>query len=1499
MGRDGSIASRGLAFLLAAFLLAGGGSVRAAGPVTIEEKEVGPFRVTNASLQVEDTKAEICLFFSHPLDTEEREAFLAAIDLRKDGKKESLSARDISLTTRALCLQNLAHRAKYDFLLRRIKSAAGERLAKPYTAAFTVPDRKPFLAFVSDSNLPILPRHVAAKKGVDPFQPGMAHVLRSVNVPQTHLTLYRIADRDSFVRAWQQFKLINLSPLESLVFAKEKGQAVFESDLVFGENPNTEQTLVAPLPPDASLTPGLYYLAASPGTKDETEHKLFAGQWFLVSDLRLSAFRMGDGVEVFAGELSSRKPAPDVAIRVLASNGDVLGEAKTGADGGAFVSLPDKKSERVFLLTGSKATGDVDMLDIGQDKPIDSSDLPIAAFVQADRAFYQPGSTAAVLLRAEDSSGKSLDVGGSALKLLRPDRRAYSQQVVPANKDGARLMNVVLPYAGKAGTWFLSWQKDDGAVIAETPFLLAPEAGDDRLELQLLESGAEGHVKLLVKATNKDGKPLAFKTGKLAVYGAQPQVAGWDAFRFGVAPEEKAPPLRELSFLTGADGKAVLSFEHQRKWDALEARATLEEEGTAASLSIPTHRFASLIGIKPLIEGKAFPENGLARFELIALDAAGKRRAENDLFTVIYEEGRRFDWFPSEGHWDYRPLPQHRRVGGGPLSLAASGDNVIRWPVTTGQYVLEVTDADGFVLARRAFEAGRVTVESAAEESAKIKPETLPASLEEGKENKIRFRLSAPAFVSAVVYDGQRRQTFFRFLPAGLNEMIVTPGEAWGNRALIRLQAYFSDSLLPAAFSRLIDIHQPRRDLSIEATAPKGLTTGAGIVLPVRVQKIKGRAPTYLSVVSTPLSSDGQTDLPVVRLDKIPLEADGRAKIKLNPPLFDGALRLALIGWNEDQYGQKTLIVPARPALAVRGEMPQRLGLGDKIEVSLTIANNAAPAGSYDYELHLPDGLAADQSPKGKISLARGQTQTLLFTLTARDETEDNVRFDLAGPQNARFSQAWPVAVSAPKPAAWDVQARKLDKGKAVSLPLRETKSLKDGTVDLLAPLALPDVTEALQRLAWGVPATTREIALWLEASHLWQEILGKFGFAGSARIENLRSELFRQLQQRQNDDGGFPVLASGTPSDISSTAAALIVLRDRAEKPFGLAASWLENKLQNTWFDEKERGPRIEALEALARAHRADLASLRYFAETSRSKDLEDESAVLLGLALVEGGDEEAGSFWNARARKLLPDLADGDPAAFWAVLGGFAANEKLAADELQRALPSEMPELDAVSLEDASVGLIALAEAAQRFGTWKTVFGGRDMKGYGLTALRFPDDFAATGTAAPVSLTPDRPLYLLEAAPGPEGKTVEDGENGLTLANVFFKPDGSAFDFDLSLMKGETYVLLIQGEGREPEPVRLVLPRSSALVYALPEKQALRTAFPWLPETLIDTPEKTVMPSGAVLSFTPEARAWKVAVLVRAMHKGSFSLPAPRVLSASGELLPVTQNAIRFSVW
>ena len=79
--------------------------------------------------------------------------------------------------------------------------------------------------------------------------------------------------------------------------------------------------------------------AAEEGAKSDndsdadSDYSLKTTQWFVVSDLGLTAFSGADGVHVYVRSLGTTSPVANAEIRLVARNNEVLGTAKTDPQG--------------------------------------------------------------------------------------------------------------------------------------------------------------------------------------------------------------------------------------------------------------------------------------------------------------------------------------------------------------------------------------------------------------------------------------------------------------------------------------------------------------------------------------------------------------------------------------------------------------------------------------------------------------------------------------------------------------------------------------------------------------------------------------------------------------------------------------------------------------------------------------------------------------------------------------------------------------------------------------------------------------------------------------------------------------------------------------------------------------------------------------------------------------------------------------------------------------
>lgn len=768
-----------------------------------------PFKVERTELHYDGERAELCFVMSRPLDIRDRTKLAAALSLSEQGKRQTVDEKNLSLSASHLCVQNLEHRDRYRIILKKAQSQDGATLEAPYSTSFVVPDRKKALSFVGSAGLSVLPRHIV-NNGKE-LRDGAAHVLSSINVKNTHLKLYKIEEPKAFAGAWQQFKQINLSPSESLIFARNNGKVLYEGDLVFGNKPNVEQKLVVPLPEEKDVKPGLYYLAAMPQEAGESEPSLFAGQWFLVSDLHAALVRQNyaekeQGLSFFVTSSGKAFRPQDVRLTLLARNGDVLGAAQADAQGLGFVTYDPKREKELYLVVAAMPDGQLDLIDPKTLSPLPGNVLSFAPSLQTDQARYKPGDVMKVAAWADDPFGQKMDLGDTVLRLMRPDREAYLSVDLKRDENGRYHASLDLPKMEKAAQWPLVWQKKEGQILKESIVGISPETQESKISLSLSNKGGQHGAKstVTVKIVDEKGRPVSFRDGTLRVVTTQPRMDDWADYSFGVEAATAAKPVQSYDFMTGVDGIARVSLVPSREaksaWDeakAVQIRAEVNGLVSSKTETLILDHAQTWIGLRPLTNAKFFPENSNAQFDVIALDQAGRRRAEKNLYYIIYEEGRSFEWVPSEGAWDYKLLPQHRRVGGGALNVNAQGENLITWPVTTGIYMLEIVNDRGEVLARRGFGAGQETLSRPKKKKERI--EWIAAK------NEMEMELTTDSSVFVYMTDGVRHKSFHRELKAGSNDLPLPAQEGWGRRVLVRMQVLPHDTFEAEVFDRYLD----------------------------------------------------------------------------------------------------------------------------------------------------------------------------------------------------------------------------------------------------------------------------------------------------------------------------------------------------------------------------------------------------------------------------------------------------------------------------------------------------------------------------------------------------------------------------------------------------------------------------------------------------------------------------------------------------------------------
>ena len=583
---------------------------------------------------------------------------------------------------------------------------------------------------------------------------------------------------------------------------------------------------------------------------------------------------------------------------------------------------------------------------------------------------------------------------------------------------------------------------------------------------------------------------------------------------------------------------------------------------------------------------------------------------------------------------------------------------------------------------------------------------------------------------------------------------------------------------------------------------------------------------------------------------------------------------------------------------------PANLAVGDRTSWHALLQNNTAPEGNYSYELILPAGVKASAAVKGTVKLKHGRAVALSIPLTAVAASNDNIQLELTGPNNFRFSQNWPLIIRGEAVTPLKITANEVAPQKNLTLTIaNKIKAREAGLLLLASPMPLLDAPDQLQNLMQFEPVATIELAQWLEATHLWQNELTAFGLSNDDTLRTLRGWRLRQLLQRQTNDGGFAALPSSdatSTSDLISTAAALTAMQAEtnnasAQAAAQIATSWLQHKLENTWFDEAERPARAAAFLALAVTNHVDVSGLRYFADTSGDKQLDSVAQAQLAQALITATrDEAAARNWLQPARAALPAMLEAHKVESWQLLRSLAANPLITPRELQqdllRAPTGSLPPAATIAL------LQMVWQTNQRIGGWRLDINGTDTRLAGIYQLPFPEK-----TTLVLHNATAQSYFVTQLETGAAFATPVTKTTGtVNLQRQFYQLDGTAIGANEPLMANQLYLLLVRGSNPDLTPDLLAtFPNSTAMqILSSPpgNPASFAALWPWLNNlTAVAQTSRSLTAAGFIV---PLNRDWRTAYLIKTGASGTYNLLPISLRMLDGTTIAATQNRVQLKI-
>jgi len=139
--------------------------------------------------------------------------------------------------------------------------------------------------------------------------------------------VYRIGDRSIAVAVRDGTFLRQLDSYSAGQIASQSGQSIWKGELEISAKPNEMVTTAIPIG-DAlkTIQPGVYVITAKLKTSGDEYYGDLATQWFIVSDLGISALSGNDGIHAIVRSLNSAEAVAGVKVKLVATNDEVRGE---------------------------------------------------------------------------------------------------------------------------------------------------------------------------------------------------------------------------------------------------------------------------------------------------------------------------------------------------------------------------------------------------------------------------------------------------------------------------------------------------------------------------------------------------------------------------------------------------------------------------------------------------------------------------------------------------------------------------------------------------------------------------------------------------------------------------------------------------------------------------------------------------------------------------------------------------------------------------------------------------------------------------------------------------------------------------------------------------------------------------------------------------------------------------------------------------------------------
>jgi alpha-2-macroglobulin len=824
------------------------------------------FRVVDHTVEADSATPQICVKFSDTIPVE-------SPDLLNYVTVDGGEGLAIEPQSQQICVNGVKHGGRYTIRLRNgLPASDGEKLEHPIELTIYVRDRAPWVGFAGNAY-------------VLPAGPGASIPLTSVNTDKAKATIYRIPDRGlaSLVRDGQF--LSQLSTYSAQDIASSNGEKVWEGTISIKPILNENQTTAIPIA-DAvpTMKPGAYVITAAPatgGASSEEDYGNVATQWFVVSDLGLTALSGNDGVNAEVRSLSTAKAIEGAKLQLIAVDNEVLGEAVTNADGIAHFEAGLARGTggaAPQLVVAKTDGGDFAFIDLTR-AAFDLTDRGVAgrpapetldAFLTPERGIYRPGEVIHLTALVRDTRANSVGDLPMTLTVERPDGVEYLKKTLSDGGLGGYSEDVTLQANAMRGSWRIQLFADPkGDSIAETS-VLVEDFEPDRLAVEI-STTAEKLDPVNPTSIDLEARYLyGASAPNLAIEGdatltPTDTVEAYPGFHFGLT-EESIEPTREpltIDAATDEDGKATFDVtlpeapKSTKPFNATLAIRVADTNGRAVERTIakPVAFTGPMIGIKTLGDVE---EDATTKFEAILVGADAQRIAKAGVPWKLERLESDYQWYQTNGTWNYELITTAAKVGGGTVDFTTDATASISTTVKWGDYRLTIEDTEGDSAAATSVEfyAGWYRAVSSSDT-----PDTLQVGLDQPSYkvgDTAKLRLDARFAGTAVIRVMDDRLIAIKSVdvPEGGTTVDLQITEDWGPGAYVTASLYrpmdVAAKRMPARALGLTwaKVSPGDRNLAVSFGIADEIRPRGPMTIPVSIGNLKAGEEAYVTVAA-------------------------------------------------------------------------------------------------------------------------------------------------------------------------------------------------------------------------------------------------------------------------------------------------------------------------------------------------------------------------------------------------------------------------------------------------------------------------------------------------------------------------------------------------------------------------------------------------------------------------------------------------------------------------